>query len=71
LLLLRHIAHHAQLICPICAELTGSDTCAALDIVAHGNAPVLDLCRKLVEAGHDPDLPLEAFRDKTLCLPTP
>ncbi|MFY9839327.1 MAG: hypothetical protein WAK55_23200 [Xanthobacteraceae bacterium] len=26
------------------------------------------MCRKLVEAGHDPATPLEAWRGKTLCL---
>jgi hypothetical protein len=33
-----------------------------------GWAPVLDLCRKLVEAGHDPSTPAEAYRGSTLCL---
>jgi hypothetical protein len=50
------------------AELIGSSTAIAFGIVGHGNAPVLDLCRKLVEAGFDPDLPLTAFRGATLCL---
>ena len=52
----------------ICAELTGSDTCAALDLTVKSGAPVLALCRKLIEAGHDPRTPLEAYRDDTLCL---
>ena len=50
------------------AELFGSSTAIAFDIVGHGNTPILDLCRKLVEAGHDPGRALEAFRGKTLCL---
>jgi hypothetical protein len=29
---------------------------------------VLALCRALVEAGHDPATPLEAYRGSTLCL---
>ena len=52
----------------ICAELTGSDTCAAIGITARGAAPVLALCRKLIETGHDPGTPLEAYRGDTLCL---
>jgi hypothetical protein len=52
----------------ICAELIGSDTCAALGLIAKSGAPVLALCRKLIEAGHDPSMPLEAYRGETLCL---
>ena len=52
----------------ICAELIGSDTCAALGLTVKSGAPVLVLCRKLIEAGHDPDTPLEAYRGDTLCL---
>jgi hypothetical protein len=33
-----------------------------------GAAPVLAMCRKLVEAGHDPSRPLHAYRGDTLCL---
>jgi hypothetical protein len=50
------------------AELTGSDTCAELGMTVKSGAPVLVLCRKLVEAGHDPSMPLEAYRGDTLCL---
>ena len=50
------------------AELIGGDTCSALGMTAKSGAPVLVLCRKLVEAGHDPSMPLEAYRGKTLCL---
>jgi hypothetical protein len=42
--------------------------CSALGITATGNAPVLTLCRRLIEAGHNPILPLEAYRGTTLCL---
>jgi hypothetical protein len=52
----------------IAAALTGSDTCAALGLIAKSGAPVLVLCRKLIEAGHDPATPLEAYRGDTLCL---
>jgi hypothetical protein len=50
------------------AELTRSDTCTALGITAKSGSPVLALCRKLIEAGHDPSMPLEAYRGETLCL---
>jgi hypothetical protein len=33
-----------------------------------GRAPVLSLCRKLIQAGHDPTEPAEAYRGSTLCL---
>ena len=50
------------------AELAWSDTATARGIVARSSAPVLSLCRQLVEAGHDPRSPLEAWRGGTLCL---
>src|SRR5215468_5088687 len=50
------------------AELLGSDRCSALEIAAHSTVPVLALCRRLVESGHDPATPLEAWRGSTLCL---
>ena len=50
------------------AELHGSDTACACGITGRGNAPVLDLCRQLLESGHDPDQPLEAYRGDILCL---
>jgi hypothetical protein len=53
---------------PIRAELSGSDRCAALGLAVRANAPVLMLCRLLVEAGHDPALPLHAYRGEMLCL---
>lgn len=43
---------------------------AALGVTCHGSAPILDLCRKLVAAGHDPETPLEAYRGATLALIT-
>jgi hypothetical protein len=52
---------------PTRAELSGG-RCSAVGITANGNAPVLALCRRLIEAGHDPTLPLEAYRGMTLCL---
>jgi hypothetical protein len=50
------------------AELTGDDTASALGITVKSGSPILALCRKLVEAGHDPNTPLEAFRNGTLAL---
>src|SRR5262249_38915226 len=49
-------------------ELIGADRCAALGMTARGTTPVLALCWLLVEAGHDPVMPLEAWRGSTLCL---
>ena len=40
------------------AELIADDSCCALGMTVHGPAPVLALCRLLVEAGHDPATPL-------------
>jgi hypothetical protein len=50
------------------AELIGSDCCCALGITERSTTPVLTLCRRLVEAGHDPATPLEGWRGSTLCL---
>lgn len=53
---------------PICAALIGSNRCSAPGITAHGSAPIFSLCRKLIEAGHDPAMPLEVWRSNTLAL---
>jgi hypothetical protein len=50
------------------AELAGSDTATAEGLAAHGAAPLLALCRKLILAGYDPKAPLIAYRGTTLCL---
>jgi hypothetical protein len=50
------------------AELIGSNACTALCSAARGYAPVLALCRRLIEEGHDPDRPLHAYRGETLAL---
>jgi hypothetical protein len=52
----------------ICAELIGSDTAAATGIPVTTYAPVLELCRRLIAAGHDPATPLHAYRGLMLCL---
>src|SRR5215471_15169725 len=46
------------------ADLIGADTAVAAGITATGHAPTLTLCRRLVEAGHDPSTPLEAYRGR-------
>jgi hypothetical protein len=53
---------------PIRAELVGATTAMACGKTAIGSSPVLDLCRELVAAGHNPATPLEAYRNQTLCL---
>ena len=50
------------------AELACDDHATACGIAARGSSPVLKLCRLLVEVGHDPSTPLEAWRDGVLCL---
>jgi hypothetical protein len=53
---------------PIDAELIGEDACVALGLTLRATAPVLEICRALIAAGHDPDRPLHAYRGDTLCL---
>jgi hypothetical protein len=51
------------------AEIIGQTQATACGVTVSGrNAPVLALCRALIEAGHDPDSPLEAYRGAVLCL---
>jgi hypothetical protein len=52
----------------IIATIIGSDTCTAEGITVRAAAPVLAMCRKLIEAGYDPALPLHAYRGDVLCL---
>jgi hypothetical protein len=50
-------------------ELLGLSQATAAGITVTGrHAPVLSLCRALIEAGHDPAIPLEAYRGAMLCL---
>jgi hypothetical protein len=51
------------------AELIGTNraTCRGVTVTGR-HAPVLSLCRALIEAGHDPVVALEAYRGNTLCL---
>ena len=52
----------------ILAELIGIDTCIAAGLTARGAAPVLAACRQLIEAGHDPNRSLRAYRGDVFCL---
>ena len=53
---------------PVRAAIIGNDTCTADGITARAHSPALALCRKLIEAGYDPDRPLHAYRGDTLSL---
>jgi hypothetical protein len=50
------------------AEIVGQDIAAAEGLSVRSDSPVLKLCRALLDAGHDPATPLEAYRGVTLCL---
>lgn len=56
------------MIAPIRAEIIKSNQCDAEGYSVKASAPVLAMCRKLIEAGYDPDRPLHAYRGDTLCL---
>ena len=43
-------------------------SCSARGLTAKGYAPILGLCRMLVEAGYDPTEPMEVYRGATLSL---
>jgi len=45
---------------PIRAEISKSNRCDAEGYTVKTSAPVLAMCRKLVEAGYDPATPLHA-----------
>jgi hypothetical protein len=53
---------------PIVCQLTGSDRCSVDGLVVKHTAPVLAMCRALIDAGYDPERPLEAYRGDVLCL---
>jgi hypothetical protein len=52
----------------ITAEIIGSDRCEAEGHTVRAAAPVLAMCRKLIEAGYDPATPLHAYRGDNLAL---
>jgi hypothetical protein len=52
----------------VICSLTGSDRCSADGLTVKHNAPVLAMCRALLDAGYDPERPLEAYRGDVLSL---
>jgi hypothetical protein len=52
----------------VSAELIGSDTASAMGLTVRAAAPMLMLCRKLIEASIDPGRPLIAYRGNLLSL---
>ena len=52
------------------AELLSSRRAYAKGLAVTANAPILAMCRKLIEAGYNPASPLEAYRHggSLLCL---
>lgn len=53
---------------PVVCQLTGPDRCEFDGIVVKHNAPVLAMCRALIDAGYDRERPVEAYRGETMCL---
>jgi hypothetical protein len=53
---------------PIRAALFGSDQCGAEGYTVRAASPILETCRRLIEAGHAPDRPLHCYRDGVLAL---
>ena len=52
----------------ICAVIVGTEQCEALGHKVRASAPVLALCRELIEAGHDPGRRLDVYRGNVLVL---
>jgi hypothetical protein len=52
----------------IVAKLSDSNRCTALGLTAQSSAPVIVLCRALIDTGHDPATPMQVFRGETLAL---
>jgi deoxycytidine triphosphate deaminase len=50
------------------AALSGSTICSAAGLTATGHAPVMALCRTLIDAGYDRHWALEVYRRGTLAL---
>ena len=64
----RHVGASSAARVFIRAELTDCNTCTALGLIVRAAAPVLEICRRLVAAGHDPHKQLRAYRGDVLCL---
>jgi hypothetical protein len=50
------------------AELAFDDTATACGITVRSSTPVLALCRRLLDAGHEPSARLHVYRGSTLAL---
>ena len=48
--------------------IVGTDQCEALGHKVRASAPLLALCRELIEAGHDPGRRLDVYRGDVLVL---
>jgi hypothetical protein len=57
-----------RLAAPIRAELVADNTCIAAGLSVSSITPVLNLCRALLRAGHDPSTPMQVFRGEVLAL---
>ena len=53
---------------PIRAALFGSDQCRAEGCTVRAVSPILETCRRLTQAGYDPDRPLHCYRGDILAL---
>ena len=52
----------------ILAQFIKSDRCTAEGLEVRANAPGLAMCRKLIEAGYDPNRPLHCFRGEEIAM---
>jgi hypothetical protein len=53
---------------PIKGEFSKSNICTAEGLEVKANAPALPMCRKLLQAGFDPERPLHCYRGETLAI---
>jgi hypothetical protein len=62
--------HNPQKQVPVLrADLYGDDICECGDItVTASNEPILQMCRRLIDAGFDPDTSLRCYRNNALAL---
>ena len=60
-------AHTQSMTGPIRSEIIRSNQCVSEGYSVTASAPVLAMCRKLIEARYDPATPLHAYRGDTLC----
>ena len=66
---LGHVRSNSQwLIAKPSAVIIGTDQCEVPGRWLRAAAPVLALCRELIEAGHDPSRPLHVYRGDVLAL---